>query len=110
MWYRARVELPAVPAGKKVFLWVGSTDGGVKVFVNGRHIPYIATLKQPDKTTRQEPRDTAEGYCQPFNFDITPAVKPGATNQVALLCARTFFNELGTGGLLAPVVIYREKD
>ena len=110
MWYRASVDLPAAPAGKKVFLWVGSTDGRVKVFVNGRHVSYVAAVKQPDKTTRHEARDAAEGYCRPFSFDITAAARPGATNRIALLCTRTFFNELGTGGLLAPVAVYREKD
>ena len=35
---------------------------------------------------------------------------PGAANQISLLCAPAFLNELGTGGLLAPVVICREKD
>ena len=35
---------------------------------------------------------------------------PGAANQISLLCAPAFLNKLGTGGLLAPVVIYREKD
>ncbi|MBM4037499.1 MAG: DUF4838 domain-containing protein [Planctomycetes bacterium] len=110
VWYRTSVELPPVPAGKKVFLWVGSTDGSVKVFVNGQHIPYIAAVAQPDKTTKQETRVAAEGYCQPFSFDITAALRPGAKNTLALFCTRTFFNELGTGGLLAPVVLYREKD
>lgn len=110
MWYRASVGLPPIPAGRKVFLWTGSTDGSVKVFVNGQHIPYIATVEQPDKSRKQETREVAKGYCRPFSFDITSAVKAGASNQISLLCTRTFLNELGTGGLLAPVVIYREKD
>src|SRR4029079_6883994 len=33
VWYRISVKVPAIPAGKKVYLWVGSTDGSVKVFV-----------------------------------------------------------------------------
>jgi hypothetical protein len=49
------------------------------------------------------------GYCEPVSFDVTDAVRPGAANRLAILCARTFFNELGTGGLLAPVVLYRER-
>jgi len=110
LWYRAKVGLPAVPAGRKVFLWIGSTDGSAKVFVNGKHIPYVALFEQPDKSKKEETRDAAEGYCQPFSFDITAAIKPGAPNEIAILCTRTFLNELGTGGLLAPVAIYREKD
>ena len=35
------MKLPAAPAGKKVYLWLGTTDGAVKVFVNGKHVPYV---------------------------------------------------------------------
>ena len=41
--------------------------------------------------------------------DITAVVEPGKTNQIALFCTRTVFNELGTGGLIGPVAIYRDK-
>lgn len=104
MWYRTSVKLPAVPAAaknKKVYLWLGSTDGSAKVFINGQHIPYV------DAKGMQ--LDEFNGYCQPGSFDITSAIKPGATNQISILCTRTFFNELGTGGLLGPVTVYREK-
>ena len=101
MWYRTAVKLPAVPAGKKVHLLLSSTDGSAKVFINGRHIPYADAKKGA--------LPEFDGYCQPASFDITPALKPGAENHIAILCTRTFFNELGTGGLLGPVVVYREK-
>jgi len=101
MWYRAPVELPAVPAGKKVYLWVAATDGSAKVFVNGRHCPYI--------TPEGEQKELFSGYCTPASFDITDAVREGQ-NQVTILCERKFLNELGTGGLLGPVVVYRDKD
>jgi hypothetical protein len=102
LWYRTQVAVPAVPAGKKVYLWIGATDGRVKVFINGKHVPYF--------DPKGDKAESFAGFCQPASFDITAAVKPGAENQVSLLCTREFLNELGTGGLLAPVVIYREKD
>ena len=101
MWYRTRVKLPAAPAGKKSFLWIGSTDGKVKVFVNGRHIPYV--------NAKGESSPEFEGYCQPISLDITSAIRPGEDNQISLLCTRTFFNELGTGGLLSQTLVYQEK-
>jgi hypothetical protein len=101
MWYRAEVKVPAAPAGKKTFLWVGSTDGSARVFVNGTHVPYV--------DAKGMKRDEFEGYCQPASFDITAALKPDGPNQITILCSRTFLNELGTGGLIAPVVLYREK-
>lgn len=100
MWYRTRFQVPALPKGKKAFLWLGATDGSVKVFVNGKHVPYV--------DVKGKTRELFEGYCQPVSFDVTEALHKGP-NTIALLCTRTFFNELGTGGLLAPVALYREK-
>ena len=101
LWYRATVKAPALPAGKKIYLWIGATDGRVKVWVNGKHVPY--------RNAKKEHADTFSGYCQPASFDVTAALKAGDDNQISLLCTREFINELGTGGLLAPVVLYREK-
>jgi hypothetical protein len=107
MAYRATQKLAAAPAGKKVFLWIGSTDGSAKLFVNGQHVKYPI----PEKTERNNKGDLVEafsGYCQPALFDITAAVKAG-DNQITILCERGWLNELGTGGLMGPVVIFREK-
>jgi hypothetical protein len=100
MWYRTEVKLPAVPKGRRVFLWLGSFDGRVKVFVNGRQARAVGA--------KGSPSGEVTGYCQPFSFDITGAAREG-TNVVALLFTRTAFNELGTGGLLGPAVVYAEK-
>src|SRR5437870_1852696 len=83
MWYRTEVQVPDLPSGKKVYLWLGSTDGSARVFVNGKRIPYV----DPKGKTADE----ANGYCQPFSFDVTNALKPSAKNTIAILCTRTFF-------------------
>jgi hypothetical protein len=101
MWYRTKVTLPTIPPGKKCYLWIGATDGKVKVFVNGQHLPWL--------NDKQEAVEVFGGYCQPASFNITPAVKPSGENSIALFCTRDFVNELGTGGLIAPVTIYVEK-
>jgi hypothetical protein len=100
MWYRTGVTLPTVPAGRRVYLWLGNFDGSVKAFVNGQAVQAVGGPRQPGGEVK--------GYCQPVSFDITAAAKPGA-NTVALFCTRSDFNELGTGGLLSPVVVYVEK-
>jgi hypothetical protein len=101
VWYRAKVKLGAMVPGKRVYLWVGSTDGSAKVFVNGRHVPFT--------NAKGEVVEAATGYCDPFSFDVTDAVTAGAENQITVLATRTFINELGTGGLLAPLSFYMEK-
>jgi hypothetical protein len=101
MAYRTTAYLDPVPAGKKAFVWIGSTDGSAKLFVNGQHVKYVT----PDKG---EVKDAFSGYCEPAQFDVTGVVKPGA-NQLTILCERKWLNELGTGGLMGPIVVFREK-
>lgn len=92
VWYRTTVQLPPAAAGKKTYLWLGATDGRVKVFTNGQHVPHVGPKGPPE--------DTFSGYCQPTSFDISAAVRPGE-NTISLWCTREMVNELGTGGLLA---------
>jgi|GEM_PF-266997 len=97
--YRTRMTLPEIPKDRATYLWLGSFDGSVKVFVNGQHVKH----KGPDGKLADE----ATGYCQPFSFDISAVAKPGA-NSIAIHATRKDFNELGTGGLLAPIMVYAE--
>lgn len=101
MWYRQEVPVEKVPEGKRVYLWLAATDGSAKVYVNGKHVPY-----RPDNGEEQE---AANGYAQPFSFDVTEAILPGEVNQVVIVGIRRFINELGTGGLLGPAYLYRDK-
>lgn len=108
MVYRTAQRLAAVPEGKKVFLWIGSMDGSVKLFVNGQQVKYTV----PEKTGQNQKGEVLEaftGYCQTAQFDITASLKPGGDNQFTILCERGWLNELGTGGLMGPVVLFREK-
>ena len=100
LWYRTTIELPKVPEGRRIFLWLGSTDGSAKVFVNGQLVKH--------KGSDGKPTDDVTGFCQPFSFEITSIAKAGV-NSIAILTTRKDFNELGTGGLLAPVMVYAEK-
>ena len=72
----------------------------------GRGTPVRAN----ERRKRRKPAEPFTGHCQPASLDVTPAIKPGAENRIAILATRTFLNELGTGGLQAPPVLYREKD
>jgi len=101
VWYRAHVKLPAITAGKKIFLWISSEDGSLSVYLNGQHVPFA-----------RETGDTLtafSGYCKPVSFDITARAKPAGDNVIAIRATRTQLNELGGGGLLGPVAIYAEK-
>jgi hypothetical protein len=103
VFYRTTVKMPAVPPGRKIFLWLSSTDGGAKVFVNGRHVPFV---NEAGESSEWFPHTS---YGKPAVFDITSAVKPGADNQVTIAATHPTMNELGSGGLIGPVFVYREK-
>ncbi len=101
MVYRTAFKAPAVPEGKRVTLWLAANDGSAKLFVNGRHVPYV--------TATGEEREAFNGYAQSASFDVTDAWRPGTENRVVWLCRRDFLNELGTGGLMGPVMLFRER-
>jgi len=101
MWYRASVAIPKGDPTRKTFLWVGSFDGTLKVFVNGQPVPFIA------RDGKRE--ESVTGFARPASFDISGVIRADAENQITILCDRTSPNEIGVGGLLAPVAIYREQ-
>jgi hypothetical protein len=89
-------------------LWLAATDGSAKLWVNGEHVPYAREVQESDGRVLTTTVDAFSGYAVPASFDITAALRPGR-NQLTLQCVRLTQNELGTGGLLGPVVVYRWK-
>jgi hypothetical protein len=103
VWYRASVKVPALAAqdGKKTYLWLAGNDGTARVYVNGKHVPYI--------DAKGVKSDAFSGFVQPVSFDITAALAGADTAQVTVMCDRQGANEIGSGGLIGPALIYREK-
>jgi len=88
-WYRQTVAIPAEAQGRRVFLWFGAIDEAAKVWVNGQEIGI-------------SPRITFK----PFELDATGAIRPGKPNVVAVCVSNETLHELGTGGILGPVMFY----
>src|SRR5690606_3938766 len=88
-WYRQEVTIPEKFAGKRVFLWFGGVDEKAKVWVNGKEIGI-----------------SHGASFLPFEFDVSKAVKPGQKNVVSVRLLNEVVNELGTGGITAPVMFY----
>ena len=109
VWNRTTVKLPQIPKGKKVFLWISRTDGGAKLYVNGQLVRYVDKTGVNPYLKKDEVVDEFINYVIPGTFDITSAVKPGADNQITIVGRRIRLFELGTGGLVGPVYIYRER-
>ena len=105
MWYRTTIDVAQPQSGKTVWLWVGSTDGSVKAFVNGQAVQG-GVVPRTGETFK--PVDEPSSYGAPMRFDVTSVIRPGA-NSIALFATRGAGpNEIGTGGLLSPVVVYGE--
>ena len=88
-WYRQSAKLPESCKGQRVFLWCGGVDEKAKVWVNGKLV------------------GISHGRSfNPFEFDVTDAIIPGGENTVVMCVANLILDELGTGGLTAPVMFY----
>jgi beta-galactosidase len=88
-WYRQEVEIPEKFKGKRIFLWFGGVDEKAKVWLNGKEIGI-----------------SHGGAFLPFELDATPAVLPGVRNVVTVRLINHKVDELGTGGITAPVMFY----
>ncbi len=90
IWYRhSFAPLPAVDGTKKVMLWFGGLDSRVRVWLNHQ--------------------DLGEKYVGSFGcweVDITNAVHASKSNELLISVDNTFPNEIGTGGIVRPVLIY----
>ena len=94
-WYRQTVDVPPAFAGKRLFLWCGGVDEKAKVWVNGKPIGI-----------------SPGAAFYPFELDATAAAKAGK-NEIVFAVVNDVVNELGTGGIVAPVILYaptRGKD
>lgn len=87
-WYRQTVEVPKEFAGQRVFLWCGGVDEKAKVWVNGKLVGI-----------------SPGAAFYPFEMDATDALKAGK-NEIVFAVVNDVVNELGTGGIVAPVMLY----
>lgn len=108
MWYRAEVDLSEIPSGKRIWLWIGATDGSIQVFINGKKISGTRDVNFNAASAKFQ--DKLSGYGTPFRFDATDAVKQGKNVLAFYLTRGKIPNEIGTGGLLSPVTFFVENE
>ena len=101
-WYRARVAVPAAFAGKPLRLWFGGVDEEARVWVNGA----LATLLTKIGDREIVPGASPGRAFVPFEYDVTGLMKAGQENVVAVRIVNKQVNEMGTGGITAPVMVY----
>lgn len=102
-WYRTHVIVPEEFKGRKVYLWFGGIDEKAKVWVNGK---LIGTSENPGEGLPGVP-----GAFRPFEMDVTDALEFGNRNPnvITVKITNKGLDELGTGGILAPVMLWSPK-
>jgi len=74
-WYRKSFTAPADWQGKKVFIEFEAVRQVAEVYLNGKLL------------------GTAKGGFTPFGFDLTPHLKPGASNVLAVMSDNRFMKD-----------------
>ncbi len=98
-WYRQTVEVPAEFAGRTVNIWFAGVDNTAEVWVNGHFVGANHGGAEFDL-------DAYGSSFRPFQFAATHAINFGGPNVVTVRAVRPGTNELGTGGIVGPVMFY----
>ncbi len=101
-WYRQKVTIPAEFEGRPVYLWFGGVDNAAKAWVNGE---LLGTNREP-----LHGLPGVRGTFRPFDFLATSAVRFGEPNTVSVKITNDSLAELGTGGIVAPVMFWSPHD
>ncbi|HRU04257.1 MAG TPA: DUF4838 domain-containing protein [Candidatus Brocadiia bacterium] len=103
-WYRSTAVIPEKFRGRKIYLWFGGVDRTATVWVNGK---LLGTSAEPNEGLPGVP-----GAFRPFDLDATKAVRFGAAqpNTIAVRVDSPTLSEVGTGGIVAPVMFWSPKD
>lgn len=94
IWYALDVEIPefSLDDNEHLFLWFGGNDNDTRVFIDGQ-------LAGGFHTANFQPREVA----------VTPHIRSGARHHVVVAVNNQAIHELGTGGIMRPVTLYRRK-
>lgn len=100
-WYRTEVVIPEEFRGRTIMLWFGGVDEKAKVWVND------VLLGASKEKAHGLPGEA--GSFKPFELDATGAVRFGEPNTMAVRIENRRLNEIGTGGITAPVMFWSPK-
>ena len=101
-WYRTAVDIPEAFEGRPLYLWFGGVDNVAHVWINGE---FVGTSSEPEEGLPGVP-----GSFRAFDMPATAAAKPGEKNWVVVKIENHTLAELGTGGILAPVMFWSPHD
>jgi hypothetical protein len=95
VWYRTTAKVPAKFKGRTTKLWFGGIDDKAEVWINGKKLECLKKGAAPSGIH--------------WEFAATPALKFGADNVIVVKISNRDVNELGTGGITEPAMLWAEK-
>lgn len=91
-WYQTTFTMPQTPKDADLRLWFGGFDSNVDVYLNGQSL------------------GEKKGFVKSQEFtDIAKHLKPGQQNTLTVRVSSGQLDEIGTGGIMMPVIIYSAK-
>lgn len=91
-WYRTAVKVDAKFAGQPIRLWLGGIDDLASAWINGQKLTCLAKGAAP--------------MGKPWEFEATGAIHCGGENIIVVKVSNRHVNELGTGGLTGPALLW----
>ena len=100
-WYRTDVTVPRRFKGRDIYLWFGGVDEKARVWLNGKFLG--------DSDAPGHGLPGVRGSFKPFELRATECVRFGEPNTIAVKVTNKALNEIGTGGITAPVMFWSPK-
>lgn len=95
-WYRCRLAVPKKFQGREVNFWFGGIDDLAEVWINGKKLKCLKKGAAPSGVH--------------WEFAATPALKFGGNNVVVVKISNRVVNELGTGGITEPAMLWAQGE
>jgi len=93
IWYRHKFTLPPeAQEAAELHLWCGALDNVTRVYLNGKDLGSHSTYN-----------------FAPLDVDVTEAVHRTGENVLVLGVDNTAVVELGTGGIMRPMLVYAKR-
>ncbi|MBI4026311.1 MAG: hypothetical protein HY360_15105 [Verrucomicrobia bacterium] len=100
-WYRIEVVIPKQFDGRKVYLWFGGVDENATVWLNGG---CVGTTAEPGGGL-----PGVAGAFKPVEFEVSQALRFGQGNTIAVKVENKVLDEIGTSGIVAPVMFWSPR-
>lgn len=101
-WYRTSFVIPEKFYSRKIYLWFSGVDEEAKVWINGQ---LLGTSLAPSGGLPGVP-----GGFHPFDMNASGIIQFGKENTIVVKIINKNLDELGTGGILGPVMLWSPDD